>query len=120
MHKRCENHKSTGYANYGARGISVCDEWKDYAAFRDWAIKNGYEDTFSIDRIDVNRGYSPDNCRWADCITQANNRRSNNIIEYNGESHTLAEWSRILGKPYKQLHKNIFTKGMSVDSAFNL
>ena len=73
-------------------------EWKDdFMAFYTWAINNGYEYTLTIDRIDVNGNYEPSNCRWADKKIQANNKRNNRIIEYNGESKTIAEWSDELG-----------------------
>ena len=84
--------------NYAARGICVCALWNDsYFAFRKWAMENGYSDKLTIDRIDNNKGYCPDNCRWIPFSQQSANRRCVRILEKNGEAHTLAEWSRITG-----------------------
>lgn len=98
MNARCFNKNHISYAYYGGRGIEVCDTWKDDAvAFRDWAIANGYRDDLTIDRIDANGPYSPENCRWISQKEQANNRRNNRIVSYGGESHTISEWSSITG-----------------------
>ena len=76
MKRRCYNEHDSSYENYGGRGITVCDEWRnDFIPFRDWALSNGYSDDLSIDRIDNDQGYGPDNCRWADRITQRANQR---------------------------------------------
>ena len=98
MKDRCFNHKNKRFEDYGGRGITVCDEWKnDKKQFFKWAFENGYADNLTIDRIDVKRGYSPENCRWVDQQTQQNNRSNNHILTINGISHTISEWARISG-----------------------
>ncbi len=98
MKSRCYSQTDRNFKRYGARGIEICQEWRtDFLKFREWAIANGYQDGLSIDRIDNNKGYSPDNCRWADRTTQSNNRRTNVFITYHGETHTIAEWAMITG-----------------------
>ena len=121
MIQRCENPKSNRYNNYGGRGIKVCDEWKNnYFAFRKWAYENGYNENATygkctIDRIDVNGNYEPDNCRFVDMKTQAHNRNSNVKIKYNGEIHTLTEWANILDvTPTTLFHR--YERGWSVDN----
>lgn len=96
--QRCYNKKSMAYKYYGGRGIAVCDEWvNDFQAFYVWAMANGYRDDLTIDRIDNNKGYSPDNCRWATYKTQENNRTNNMIVEYKGQKYTVSQLSKILG-----------------------
>lgn len=95
---RCNNKNAVKYSNYGGRGISVCKDWNEsYIKFRDWALSNGYRDDLTIDRIDNNGNYSPDNCRWVDLKAQSNNKRTNCFITYLGETHTISQWSEKLG-----------------------
>lgn len=94
---RCRNINNVAYDRYGARRIDVCKEWEDFEIFRAWAVSHGYEDTLTVDRVDNDKGYSPDNCRWVDMRVQSNNRRNNVVIECCGQHHTIAEWSRISG-----------------------
>jgi len=97
MKQRCANAKHVAYKNYGGRGIKVCDEWQDFEPFYKWAIANGYNDNLTIDRIDNNKGYSPDNCKWVSDKEQGQNKRNNRLICINGETHTIAEWFRLSG-----------------------
>ena len=98
MKSRCNNPKCTNYPHYGARGIRVCEEWEcDYLSFRAWAIGAGYDDTLSIDRIDPNGHYCPDNCRWSTHEVQDRNKTNNIFAEINGEKHTLSDWAEIAG-----------------------
>ena len=95
MKDRCLNEKNTGYKNYGGRGITVCKEWQDsFAPFMEWATANGYDDTLTIDRIDVNGNYEPGNCRWADWKTQRQNQRPRKDALHciDGECKTSREW----------------------------
>ena len=97
MMDRCENPNVQNYGLYGGRGIRVCDEWHDIQEFEKWAEQTGYEPGLTLDRIDVNGDYCPNNCRWATRKEQANNRRNTLHITFLGETHTLSEWAEILG-----------------------
>lgn len=79
MRRRCNDPNVRSYKDYGARGITVCDEWNDYLTFREWALQHGYNDTLSIERIDVNKGYCPENCCWIPMNEQSKNRRNTYI-----------------------------------------
>ena len=84
MKSRCYNEKQASYPNYGGRGITICDEWlHSFAVFQEWALANGYSEDLSIDRIDNDVGYSPENCRWVTRTEQNENTRSNNLVKLN-------------------------------------
>lgn len=101
MKRRCLYKKDREYPYYGARGISICDEWKNsFEKFRDWALENGYDETLTLDRIDNNGNYCPENCRWATMKEQNNNTRSCVYVTINGETHTLSQWCEIKGINY--------------------
>lgn len=98
MKTRCYNKEDHTYPLYGKRGITICPEWRDsFETFRDWAQANGYHEGLSIDRIDPNGPYSPENCRWATIKEQENNRRNNRCITFKGETKTLAQWAAVTG-----------------------
>ena len=117
MRQRCNNPNCHAYHNYGGRGISICDEWSDYAAFRRWAYESGYSELAArgkctLDRMNVNEGYSPDNCRWVDMKAQSQNRRDSILLEYNGQCMALSDWADKVGLDYTTLWKR-YRQGLS-------
>ena len=102
------------------RGIKICDNWSnDFKAFYDWAVANGYNDNLTIERINVNGNYEPNNCCWILKSEQAKNRRNNNYITYNFETHTIADWAKILNVSYTKLYLRIKRRNWSIERAFN-
>ena len=104
---RCYRPGAGPYKRYGARGITVCDEWRDFQTFYDWVKSSGYEEGLSIDRIDVNGDYSPSNCRWANPSEQANNRRTTKWVDVNGECMPMALAARKIGISYSAMQKRV-------------
>lgn len=92
MKARCNDKNDK---DYGGRGIKVCDEWQEFEPFYQWALNNGYQDNLTIDRIDVNGDYEPNNCRWATKKEQGRNTRFNRYLTYKGETKTMSEWCEI-------------------------
>jgi len=119
MKSRCYNKKEPAYKWYGARGITICKDWENYFAFKEWSLANGYTDNLTIDRIDVNGNYEPSNCRWATRKEQANNTRTTRHITYKGETYSVSEWTRILGFKSSTLSGRLNTLGWSIEKAFN-
>lgn len=110
IRRRCLNPDYKYFYLYGERGISVCEEWlgKDgQKNFREWAVNNGYEKGLTIDRIDNNKGYSPDNCRWVTAKEQSYNRRSNKLITIHGKTQTVTEWAKETGMPIGTLQNRL-------------
>ena len=112
MKYRCNNSNSHFYNRYGGRNIRICDEWENFENFYNWAINNGYEPDLTIERKNNDSDYCPENCIWADRVVQANNRRTSRIIEYNGEKHTIAQWSRLFNVEYDRLYRSIMRNDM--------
>ena len=98
MYSRCYYPTTNQYKNYGGKGITICEEWKHLEGFLNfykWAIENGYQDNLTIDRIDNEKGYFPQNCRWITPKEQANHRRTNVYYTFNGETKTSKQWCEI-------------------------
>ena len=115
---RCLNPNSESYKRYGARGICVCEEWKNsFESFYLWSIENGYNEKLSIERIDNDGNYCPQNCKWASRKEQCRNRRSNVVFEYMGEKRILTEWCEILNLDYKLVHNRIHKMGWSFEKS---
>ena len=121
MKGRCYNPTDHKYPRYGGRGISICDEWKDdFQAFYDWAVANGYQEGLSIDRINNDGDYSPENCRWATEKQQSNNRNSSKLLTYCGETYTAAEWEEITGISACNIVQRINKYGWTVEDALTI
>lgn len=117
MRERCTCPHSNRFQHYGGKGIKVCSEWDDFAKFREWAYQNGYNDTLTIDRIELDKGYCPENCRWATYTEQANNKSNSVRVTFNGETHTYAEWGRILKIKASTIQARIKHYGWSPEKA---
>ena len=121
MKMRCYNPHDARYDRYGGRGIKMCDEWREsFQSFYDWATENGYEETLSIDRIDNNGDYCPENCRWSDTQEQARNRSSNIRITIGNATKTLTEWCEIFEVDTKMVFARYKRNGfIGIDELFN-
>lgn len=120
MRHRCYNEKNKKYKIYGARGITVCDEWKNnYIAFREWALSHGYAEGLTLDRKNVEGNYCPENCRWVTQKIQQRNRRNNRLIEYKGQRKLLLEWCEEFNLPFKTVQARLRVLKWSIDKALN-
>jgi hypothetical protein len=118
MNQRCFNKNNPGYFKYGGRGITVCQEWQNsFDEFYNWSVKNGYNDDLTIDRINNNGNYTPDNCRWVTYHTQNNNTRANRLITFKGETMTMAQWANKINIHYSALEQRLNQLGWSVEKA---
>jgi hypothetical protein len=120
MKRRCCDQKAKDFSRYGARGIIVCNEWaNNYEAFKEWAFQNGYGESLSIDRIDNNKGYFPENCRWETPKGQSRNLRSNHLFTFNGKTQCIAAWAEEFGIRYGLVGLRI-SRGWPVEQALGL
>jgi hypothetical protein len=120
MKTRCYNANSVAYKNYGGRGITICEEWMDeddgFINFYNWAMRSGYSNELTLDRINTNGNYETNNCRWADRITQANNTRVTQYVEINGETRTPNKWREIYNLS-RSTYKWRISKGWDIVTA---
>ena len=117
--QRCLNTRCFDYKDYGGRGITVCDRWRDsFVSFYEDVSKLPHfgENGYSLDRIDTNGNYEPNNVRWASLQTQNNNKRNNRLLTYDGRTQTVAQWAREMNIPYSRLISRIYI-GWSVEKA---
>lgn len=118
MKNRCYNSKAPKYKYYGGRGITVCAEWKDnFQAFYEWSLANGYEEGLTLDRENVDGNYEPSNCRWVTVNVQNGNKRNNRLLEYQGVTKSIPEWSAITGIPTTIIYGRIHYHGWTVERA---
>lgn len=118
MHNRCYDPTHDRYKWYGGKGISICDEWQDFMTFRTWALANGYNDDLTIDRIDSDGNYRPDNCQWVDMKVQANNRNNNRVLQYKSKKYTATQLAEAHGmSPHTVFNR--LKLGWTVDQIVN-
>jgi hypothetical protein len=114
MKQRCQNPKTISYKYYGKKGIAVCEEWNIFENFKNWALSNGYKENLTIDRIDNNGNYCPENCQWATNKEQQNKTSYNKLIEYCGEIHNATQWAELLNIPRTTIY-NRLRRGWSIE-----
>ena len=119
MKSRCNNRNVPNYSIYGARGIKVCEEWNKFINFKSWAMNNGYDDTLTLERVDLDKGYNPSNCKWATYYEQSRNKRNTVIIEINGEQMCLKDWCKKLNISYKNIHSKLNKLNVTAEEYLN-
>lgn len=113
---RCTNSSFPGYKTYGGRGITLCKEWEVYATFKRWALDNGYMRGLTIDRIDNNRGYCPENCRWSTHSEQQRNKRNNHSVTLWGKTMIITDWATECGISRQTVHSRL-ARGWDIEKA---
>lgn len=119
MRKRCNCPYRKEYKDYGAKGIRVCAEWDEYPVFREWAMANGYSDDLTIDRIDPQKDYTPQNCMWITKSEQSSNKRNSIKITYNGETRTVSQWAEKYGFKRGRLY-DLIRRGTNPQEALKM
>lgn len=117
MRRRCYDQHADSYKYYGEKGIEICDEWLySFESFYEWSLNNGYSDDLTIDRINNNKSYSPNNCRWVSMKQQDNNRSNTIYITFKGICKSLPEWADELQIP-QYVIRNRLNRNWSVEDA---
>lgn len=119
MRARCQSTTCHDYKDYGARGIKVCSEWENPVVFYNWAMSNGYEDHLSIERVDVNGNYCPENCCWIPMSEQSKNRRISIFHEINGVRGSIPFWAEKLGIKESTLRARLTILGWPIEKALS-
>lgn len=115
MKQRCYDPNHVRYGKYGGKGITICDEWlRDFMSFYDWCMENGWKEGLTVDRIDHDLGYSPDNCRIVSYAVQSNNLSNNRMVTWRGRTQTITQWSRETGLRFNTI-KNRIKNGWDMD-----
>lgn len=117
MKQRCFDKNAQKFARYGGRGITICEEWLSFRVFSEWAKQNGYADDLSIDRIDNDGNYTPENCRWSTNKEQARNKSTNHLLSFRGKTQSIAQWADETGISYHALRSRINQYHWSVERA---
>lgn len=121
MKNRCYYRKSNAYKHYGEKGITICDEWLgDYKKFINWSLDNGYKEGLTIDRVDADKGYSPENCRWVTYKENILNRKYCHFVNYLGKSWPWRDICDKLGISKRGIEKTVRKKGISYQEAFDM
>lgn len=118
MKRRCDDEWRKAYKYYGDRGITYCKEWKTFEPFYEWAMNNGYKDNLTLDRINNDGDYEPDNCRWVDYFVQANNRSNNHFITYKGRTQTISQWAGEIGLSQSVIRDRLNKLNWSIEKTF--
>lgn len=118
MLHRCYKETDEHYDYYGGRGIKVCDNWRDFENFQNWALANGYTDDLTIDRVDGDKDYCPENCSWTTMTVQNNHKSDTKWLTYKGKTQSLSDWCRELGLDYFRTKARLNSLGWSVEDAF--
>lgn len=117
MRQRCGNPSNKDYQNYGGRGIALCDEWSEFSVFAAWAITSGYTEGLTIERNDVNLGYSAGNCCWVDNRLQGRNTTKTKRYTHNGTTLDIRGWSELSGVPYFRLRSRLINYKWPIERA---